>query len=71
MLSQGRYTWRHDNVLLTIKNHITGFVNSDYILCDADTTTSWTIPSDILVTKERPDLVILDRLNFKIFILEL
>ena len=73
-LTQGRLTWRHDSVL----NHLTRSILQDKpdnieIFCDLpgfDLNGS-TIPPDILVTTSRPDLVIINRAEKKIFLLEL
>ena len=73
-LPQGRYTWRHDSVL----NHLTKSILQDkpehlQIYCDLPGfyLNGSTIPADILVTTARPDIVILNRLEKKIFLLEL
>ena len=73
MLQQGRYTWRHDSVL----SHILDFLKrsitttSFEIHCDIGERTPVTIPPDILVTTDRPDLVVINRLNKTIWIFEL
>ena len=73
-LNQGRFTWRHNSVLnfltkailqdkpsdLTIYSDLPGF---DF--------NGSTIPPDILVTQSRPDLVIINRSEKKIWLLEL
>ena len=73
-LTQGRYTWRHNTVL----NHITNFVlqnkpedlevYSDISGLDVN---GGTIPPDVLVTQSRPDLVLLNRNEKTICLLEL
>ena len=61
MLNQGRYTWRHDNVLLTIKDFIQQIAPPTYKLqCDIGDSAPGTIPLDILTTNERPELVVVD-----------
>ena len=73
-LTQGRFTWRHNTVL----NHITRTMLENKpenleIFADIpglDLNGS-TIPPDVLVTGSRPDLVLLNRQEKKIFILEL
>ncbi len=71
MLDQGRYTWRHDSTL----NKITEFVNqvndSDFIINVDLGEKPWTIPQDLLMTSDRPDLVVIDNINKCISILEL
>jgi hypothetical protein len=67
-LDQGRLTWRHDSVL----NHIAGCLKSALVgkrtvelYCDLDGLQApggGSIPADVMVQAERPDLVILDRL---------
>ena len=73
-LNQGRYTWRHDSVLQHMYNgmveqkpdNLEIFVD----LPNLDFNGS-TIPPDILTTTQRPDIVILNRAEKKIFLLEL
>ena len=73
-LNQGRYTWRHDSVLSHIYSTIIEqkpeglevFVD----LPDLNFNGS-TIPPDILTTTQKPDIVILNRNEKKIFLLEL
>ncbi len=71
MLDQGRYTSRHDSTL----NKITEFVNqvndSDLIINVDLGEKPWMIPSDLLVTSDRPDLVVIDNIKKCISILEL
>ena len=73
-LTQGRYTWRHNGVL----NHLaTVSIQSKPDNCEilADLPgmdqNGSTIPPDILLPTSRPDLVILNREDKKIFLLEL
>jgi hypothetical protein len=66
-LDQGRLTWRHDSIL----NHITGCLKSALVgestvelYCDLDGLQApggGSIPADIMVQAQRPDLVILHR----------
>ena len=73
-LNQGRYTWRHNTVLNQITNiilenkpsHVE--VYSDISGLDIN---GGTIPPDILATQLRPDLVILNRQEKIISLLEL
>jgi hypothetical protein len=65
---QGRLTWRHNSVL----NHIAGCLKSALVgksmvelysdLDELQAPGGGSIPADILVQAQRPDLVILDRL---------
>ena len=76
-LNQGRYTWRHNSVL----NHLVLALGSAYSASDtpqifADlpghlSSSDSTIPSHVLPTSIRPDLVLLFPPNRKIYILEL
>ncbi len=71
MLDQGRYTWHHNSTL----NKITEFVNqvndSDFIINVDLGEKPWTIPPDLLVTSDRPDLVVIDNIKKCISILQL
>ena len=74
-LDQGRFTWRHNSIL----NHLA------QALIEANNEGSWiiyadipgmnmnggTIPPDVLITAERPDLVLLDRSKKSIELYEL
>jgi len=71
-LDQGRYTWRHDSLV----NYLYKFSKTSSLEVYADlpgktTSTGGTVPADILVTSERPDLILLDRAKKEIFIYEL
>ena len=73
-LTQGRYTWRHNTVL----NHIANFIIQNKppdleVYCDISglDLNGGTIPPDILVTQSRPDLVLLNRHEKIICLLEL
>jgi hypothetical protein len=79
-LDQGRLTWRHDSVL----NHIAGCLKSAFVgkstvelYCDLDGLQApggRSIPADVMVQAQRPDLVIVDRSvygRFRIALVEL
>ena len=76
-LSQGRYTWRHDSVL----HHILRFLSlnlstSATLYGDIDghraiESPATTIPLDLLVTSARPDIVLIDKAENVILIIEL
>jgi len=71
-LDQGRYTWRHDslvNYLYKVSKTSSLEVYAD--LPGKTTSTGGTVPADVLVTSERPDLILLDRAKKEIFIYEL
>lgn len=65
-LSQGRYTWRHDSVLLQLFKLFRSNLDSNIqIYADLDNLRASesppsTVPLDILVTAARPDIVIVD-----------
>ena len=72
------YSWRHNNILLKLKNFVCTYLPESDIFCDLlvennlfrDVNIS-TVPIDICITNLRPDLVIVDRLNKSVSILEL
>jgi hypothetical protein len=79
-LDQGRLTWRHNSVL----NHIAGCLKSDlvgksmvelyYDLDGLQAPGGRSIPADVMVQAQRPDLVIVDRSvygRFRIALVEL
>ena len=76
-LNQGRYTWRHDSVLQEITKYVKSSVkNGTQVFSDikGHKINCTTIPADILVSSgegSRPDLVILDRENKRIALMEL
>ena len=56
-----RYTYRHDSILNFMSQHITPSENIEvYFDLEGKKINGGTIPSDILVTLSRPDLVIID-----------
>ena len=72
------YTWRHNNVLLQLKEFIASKVHGYDILCDVCIRDSCfvegkvhTIPIDLLQTNLRPDLVLVNRATKVIIIVEL
>ena len=73
------YTWRHDNVLLSLHTFLATHIKHCDIHVDLVTTENRifleshndTIPCDIFPTALRPDLVIIDRKEKKIVIIEL
>ena len=61
-LTQGRYTWRHDNILRYICNSINKekfSVFSD--IPDFQSENGGTIPSYLTITADRPDIVLIDK----------
>ena len=74
-LDQGRYTWRHDSVLRTLFDSVRGQLRDGFVLFSdligRDAGGGNTIPRDIISTTQRPDLVVLNREQRKVNILEL
>ena len=73
-LHQGRYTWRHNSVL----NHLATTILENkpenleiYSEISGLDINGGTIPPDILVTTSRPDLVLVNREDRKIYLMEL
>ena len=67
-LEQGRYTWRHDSILLTIIHHLKAIANEDLRLF-ADCPNSGTMCSSTLFQTSRPDLVV--DLKGSVYVVEL
>ena len=72
------YSWRHDNILFKLKNILCSHLPSLEIHCDLFIENNvicdiniCTIPIDIYLTNLRPDLVVIDRENKSVIILEL
>merc|ERR1711978_293715 len=61
-LDQGRYTYRHNQVLKTITSNIDTDLYTFYSDLEGQGVDGGTIPRDVLVTAEKPDLVIINRL---------
>jgi len=73
MLNQGRYTWRHNSVLNFIYNALKPKESNLEFHVDlpGSLTGISTIPIDIVITLQRPDLVIIDRKKNKVYVIEL
>ena len=59
-----RYTWRHDSVLTYVTKQLTSsLMHEEYLYADLEgfRLNDGTIPSDILPTASRPDIVIVDK----------
>ena len=72
ILNQGRLTWRHDGIV----NYIAGCVDTAKYKVYADvsghqTPGGGTIPADVLVTGDRPDIVIYDNKKMTLNVFEL
>ena len=74
-LEQGRYTFRHDSCLRTIVDFITGKLKAGFELFSDlpgnGLVAYGTIPVDIVVTLQRPDLVLINRSMKRIVVFEL
>ncbi|XP_041466188.1 uncharacterized protein LOC121416780 [Lytechinus variegatus] len=73
MLEQGRYTWRHNNILNAIYECLQSSISGDYTLrVDLpDKANHPTIPMNILPTPLRPDLVLSSVQNKEVIVVEL
>ena len=72
------YTWRHDNILFQLRKFVALHLPLCDIHCDLlvenqtfKEVSVGTVPIDIYLTNLRPDLVIIDRANMSVIILEL
>ena len=70
-LEQGRYTYRHNKVLQAITSQLDQNRFRFYSDIQGQTIGGGTIPPDILVTSEKPDIVIIDPLVKVVTIIEL
>jgi hypothetical protein len=74
-LEEGRYTWRHDSVLQTIYDFILPKLMDGFSMyCDLQgrgAGNSGNIPSDVIVTSQRPDIVLISPISKHIVIFEL
>ena len=71
-LNQGRYTWRHDNIIKYIVDNIDRTQYTVYSdIYEHTTSNGGTIPPSMTVTSLKPDIVIVDNVNKKASILEL
>ena len=71
-LEQGRFTYRHDNIL----TYISKCLDKDKFTCfidikDHQTPSGGTLPPSVIVTNLKPDIVIIDKKNKTINIFEL
>ena len=73
-LNQGRLKWRHDSVLNHMHNEITKVKPDDLTIftdIPGKDFNGGTIPADIIPTGQRPDIVLINRKEKKIALLEL
>ena len=71
-LNQGRFTYRHDNILLYIAKCLDRKKFTCYVDIDGfQTPTSGTLPPSLVVTNLKPDLVIIDKKCKSVNIFEL
>ena len=71
-LDQGRFNWRHDNIL----NYISGCLDKKNFICYVDlpgqqTQAGGTLPPEIIVSTLKPDIVIIDQKTKFVGIFEL
>ena len=74
MLEQGRYSWRHDSILNELYNFWKPLLNeNEEMFCDlpGNHVGISTLPTSVLITSLRPDLVIVNESEKDITILEL
>ena len=74
-LEQGRFTWRHDSVLMTIIKIIQPCLNAGKQLFSDlpgfQAPHGGTIPPDVIVTNLRPDIFIFDEAKREVLVFEL
>ena len=72
-LEQGRYTYRHNQILKIITENIDTSNETIAFYSDLEGLSigGGTIPPDVLVTGEKPDIVIIDRYLKRLIIIEL
>ena len=76
-LNQGRYTWRHNSILKHTLSALKGFIestNNDLLLfsdISGFTTTGGTLPVNVIVSKLKPDMVIHNKQDNSIHLVEL
>ncbi len=71
MLDQGRHTWHHDSTRYTI-TELVNQVNASDLTINVDLDEKpWTIPPDLLVTSDKPNLVVINNITRCMSILEL
>ena len=74
-LEQGRYTWRHNSVLRTIFDFVSPNLKGGFeLFADLDgfnAGNGGTIPPDVLVTNQRPDIFLMNRQLKKVVLFEL
>ena len=67
MLDQKRYTWRHDNVIKYITDNIDKSYTVYSDIKGGNSINGGTIPPHLMVTEQRPDIVIIDKDSVNIF----
>ena len=66
-----RYTWRHNSILKYILSIVVTEPDSLYSDLTGMMTGCSTVPTDVLVTSQKPDLVVVNRIDKKLTLLEL
>ena len=74
-LTQGRFTWRHDSVLRTLHAFINGKISDGYTLftdlTGLDAGGGRVFPPNVIVTSQRPDMVVINSELRRVIIFEL
>ena len=74
MLDQGRYSWRHDSILKVIFEKWNSVINeNDELFCDLPNkyTGISTVPTDLVITSLKPDIVRVNKIEKSVTLLEL
>ena len=71
MTTPSRYSFRHNRVLKEITNNIDTNLYTFYSDLEGQCIEGGTIPPDVLVTAEKPDIVIINRLINHLVVIEL
>ena len=74
-LNQGRFTWRHDSVLKTLHAFVGNRLRNGYSifvdLTGKDAGSGRMFPPDVIITSQRPDVVVMNAVEKKVIIFEL
>ena len=74
-LNQGRFTWRHDSVLKTLFSFVEGKLLDGFSiyadLAGKGAGGGHVFPSNVIITSQRPDIVVINNIGRKVIIFEL